>query len=47
MELKNYIWDVDKNGNTLNKPIDSYNHALDALRYSIEKYSVGGMHGIL
>lgn len=25
-ELRNYTWDEDKNGNKLNKPIDSYNH---------------------
>jgi len=32
-ELKNYKWMVDKNGKTLNEPIDDFNHALDALRY--------------
>lgn len=32
-ELRNYSWDVDKTGKKLNKPIDSYNHAIDALRY--------------
>jgi phage terminase large subunit len=32
-ELRNYMWDKDKNGKTLNKPIDMYNHAIDALRY--------------
>jgi len=31
-ELQNYKWQEDKNGNLLNKPIDSYNHAIDALR---------------
>ena len=34
-ELRNYIWMTDKQGNVLNKPIDAYNHAIDALRYSI------------
>lgn len=33
-ELQNYKWQEDKNGNLLNKPIDSYNHAIDALRYA-------------
>ena len=33
-ELQNYKWQEDKNGNLLNKPIDSYNHAVDALRYA-------------
>lgn len=32
-ELRKYCWDVDKNGKKLNKPIDDYNHAMDALRY--------------
>lgn len=32
-ELKNYTYQQDKNGNWLNKPIDAWNHALDAARY--------------
>ena len=32
-ELNKYKWVVDKNGNKLNKPIDSFNHALDVVRY--------------
>lgn len=32
-ELRKYRWDEDKNGKKLNKPIDDYNHAMDALRY--------------
>lgn len=32
-ELRNYCWDTDKIGVRLNKPIDTYNHAIDALRY--------------
>ena len=32
-ELRSYTWDKDKTGKTLNKPIDAYNHGLDALRY--------------
>lgn len=32
-ELRNYCWDTDKTGKTLNKPIDKYNHAIDAIRY--------------
>jgi phage terminase large subunit len=32
-ELRNYIWDKDKNGAKLNKPIDAYNHAIDSIRY--------------
>lgn len=32
-ELQSYTWDVDRNGNTLNKPIDAFNHGIDAMRY--------------
>ena len=46
MEFKNYIWQ-EKDGTTLNKPADNYNHLMDALRYSLEKYSTGGVHNIL
>jgi len=33
-ELQNYIWMRDKEGNKINKPIDKYNHAIDAMRYA-------------
>lgn len=46
MEFKNYVWD-EKDGTTLNKPVDNYNHLMDALRYSMEKYSIGGVHKLL
>ena len=39
-EISNYTWDKDKFGNTLNKPIDDFNHLMDAMRYGIEKYIV-------
>jgi len=32
-ELRNYSWDTDKTGKKLNRPIDDYNHAIDAMRY--------------
>ena len=32
-ELRSYSWDTNKTGQRLNKPIDQYNHAIDALRY--------------
>ena len=32
-ELRGYIWDKDKTGNQLNKPIDHNNHGIDAMRY--------------
>lgn len=34
-ELRNYTWKVDSSGNAINKPIDAFNHAIDALRYCI------------
>lgn len=46
MEFKNYVWE-EKNGITLNKAADIYNHLMDALRYALEKYSTGGVHNIL
>ena len=32
-ELQNYTFAKDRDGNSLNVPIDNWNHALDALRY--------------
>jgi len=34
-EYRNYLWDVDKNGKTLNKPVSYLDHGLDAIRYAI------------
>lgn len=34
-ELRNYTWDKDKDGNSVNYPIDTFNHLLDALRYAV------------
>jgi phage terminase large subunit len=34
-ELKNYRWKMDKDGNSLNEPIDNYNHGLDGIRYVV------------
>lgn len=34
-ELSNYTWMTDKEGNKLNKPIDAFNHAIDAARYAL------------
>ena len=32
-ELRSYKWATDRNGESVNKPIDFLNHAIDALRY--------------
>ncbi|CAG9359035.1 PBSX family phage terminase large subunit [Clostridium perfringens] len=36
VELNNYVWDT-KDGQVINKPIDDYNHLMDALRYAMEQ----------
>ena len=35
-EFENYSWQRDRNGEYINKPIDSFNHYCDALRYSLQ-----------
>lgn len=35
-EFENYSWDKDKNGNTIEKPIDDWCHCIDSLRYSLQ-----------
>lgn len=41
-ELENYAWQKDKqSGEYINKPIDKFNHFLDALRYSIQSINKG------
>lgn len=37
-EISNYTWDTDKFGNNLNRPIDAFNHLMDAMRYALESY---------
>jgi phage terminase large subunit len=32
-ELRSYTWAKDKAGQTLNKPIDAFNHSIDGIRY--------------
>lgn len=40
-EISNYTWDEDKFGNKLNRPIDDFNHLMDAMRYALESFIVG------
>ena len=35
-EISNYTWDTDKLGNKVGKPIDDFNHLMDAMRYGCE-----------
>lgn len=45
-EISNYTWDEDtKTGRKLNKPIDDFNHLMDAMRYAIEDYTMGDLVG--
>lgn len=37
-EISNYTWDKDKFEHLLNRPIDDFNHLMDAMRYALEKY---------
>lgn len=48
-ELRKYAWDKDKKtGATLNKPIDMFNHAIDAFRYhEMETVGLGKSKGKL
>lgn len=32
-ELRNYTWEKDRDGNSTGRPIDTFNHLIDALRY--------------
>ncbi len=34
-ELKNYVWAKDKEGVVINKPVDAFNHCIDAARYAL------------
>ena len=34
-ELQSYTWTKDREGNTINKPISTFNHCIDAARYAI------------
>lgn len=41
-EFRNYKWIKDKNNEITNKPVDAYNHSIDACRYvSLNKLNVG------
>ena len=41
-ELRSYQWAKDREGNTLNTPIDANNHAIDAIRYFEMMQSIHG-----
>jgi phage terminase large subunit len=41
-EFRNYTYRQDKEGRWLNEPVDSYNHAIDAVRYVVMNEVLGG-----
>lgn len=46
-EFENYAWQKDKKTNEyLNKPIDDFNHCIDALRYSLQALKDGKLKSI-
>ena len=40
-EIGLYRWDEDKSGKKLNKPVDEFNHLMDAMRYALEDVLTG------
>ena len=41
-EISNYTWDTDsKTGKKINRPIDDFNHLMDAMRYAMEDFGRG------
>lgn len=43
-EISNYTWAEDKFGRKINKPIDDFNHLMDAMRYAMEPLSRGAVY---
>ncbi|WP_283650845.1 PBSX family phage terminase large subunit [Ileibacterium valens] len=37
-EISCYVWDKDRYGKPVNKPVDDFNHLMDAMRYAAEDY---------
>ena len=38
VELQEYVWSTNKDGNFEPKPIDDWNHLIDALRYAVDPF---------
>ena len=49
-ELRSYMWEQDKTGKTINKPVDAFNHCIDPMRYlasdKLTKKSTQKAHGV-
>lgn len=39
-EYRNYLWETNSDGTTVNVPIDIFNHAMDAIRYAMDNLKV-------
>jgi phage terminase large subunit len=37
-EFRNYTWEINKDGEQLPKPIDAWNHGIDAVRYALSTH---------
>ena len=35
-EYRNYLWEVDRDGNVLQKPEHQFSHSMDAIRYGMQ-----------
>jgi len=38
-EYRNYLWQTDREGKTINVPADTFNHAMDAIRYGMSSFA--------
>jgi len=45
-EMRNYKYIEDREGRLTNKPIDAFNHAIDALRYAVTYQLANPFKGI-
>lgn len=41
-EAGSYAWQIDKHGDSINKPTDDNNHLMDAMRYAMQDIDEGG-----
>lgn len=42
-EFENYSWEKNKDGEYVNKPVDSFNHYMDSIRYSLQALKTNKM----
>jgi len=47
-EFENYTWQKDKKtGEYINKPVDTYNHTIDAIRYGLSQFIKGKAYAVV